>query len=222
MNYFYALLDLAAVLGPIVLSFDKRVQYVTHWKSVLMASLLIAIPFIIHDSYFTKTGVWGFNDNYLIGLRFLQLPIEEWSFFIIVPFCCYFIYRCCEHYFKKPTTRIYNRIIQLFVLIYILFILLNSSAGIYSFWVGFASLAVLILWIFRTKRDYQGIAFLISLIPFLLMNGALTGSFSDEPVVWYEESAKIAGRIGTIPYEDVLYAFTLIISVNLLAPLFKK
>lgn len=222
MNYLYALLNIAAVAGPIILSFDKRVRYVWHWKSVFLASVLVAFPFIIHDNYFTKTGIWGFNDDYLIGLNLLHLPIEEWAFFIIVPFCCYFIYRCCDYYLKKPATKIYNRIIQLLIFGYTLYILLNSSAGIYSYWVGFVSLLVLIIWIFHTAYDHQGIAFVISLVPFLLMNGALTGSFTSAPVVWYNESAKITGRIGTIPFEDVLYAFSLIISVNLLATLLKK
>lgn len=222
MKSLYAILDILAVLGPLALSFDRRVRYLEHWKSILLASILVAIPFVLHDSYFTQHAIWGFNPDYLIGIEFFHLPIEEWSFFVIVPFCCYFIYQCCQYYFKKPRTKVMNRIVQFLILVYIAFVLFNPTAGIYSYWVSCSSFLVLTIWFVATKNDHQGLSFLISLIPFLLMNGALTGSFTEEPIVWYEETAKVAGRIGTIPFEDVLYAFTLIISVNLLAPLFKK
>lgn len=222
MKYLYALLDLAAIIGPICLSYDKRVRYVLHWKSVFIASALVAVPFIFHDSYFTRNAVWGFNPDYLIGINIFHLPIEEWLFFLIVPFCCYFIYRCCQFYLKKPRTKLFNRLIQLLVFSYILFIALNPSAGIYSYWVSIASILVLAIWVLRTENDHLGLSFILSLLPFLLMNGVLTGSHTEEPIVWYSEAGKIDGRIGTIPFEDVLYAFTLIISVNLLAPSFKK
>ena len=55
------------------------------------------------------------------------------------------------------------------------------------------------------------ISFIIILIPFLIVNGILTGSFIDEPVVIYNNSENLGIRFGTIPLEDFGYAFTMIL-----------
>lgn len=50
---------------------------------------------------------------------------------------------------------------------------------------------------------------LIFLGPFLIVNGILTGSFIDEPVVWYNNSENFSIRVLTIPIEDFVYGFLL-------------
>lgn len=217
MNWYYLLLDIGALLGPLALSFDKRVRYFKQWKFVFIASLIVAIPFIIHDELFTRNGFWGFNPEYLVGIKLGHLPIEEILFFLIVPFACYFIYACCNYYFRNLTSNWINRLVQGLIVIYSAGIAYNSTNGWYTMTVLPAALITLILWMVIKPQKHIGLAFLISLIPFLLMNGALTGYFTENPVVWYSEAEKIAGRIATIPFEDVLYAFTMIINVILLA-----
>jgi lycopene cyclase domain-containing protein len=55
------------------------------------------------------------------------------------------------------------------------------------------------------------ITFLIILIPFSVVNGILTGSFIDEPVVMYNNSENLGIRLGTIPIEDIGYAFSMLL-----------
>jgi len=55
------------------------------------------------------------------------------------------------------------------------------------------------------------ITFLIILIPFIIVNAILTGSFIEEEIVWYNNSENLGIRFFTIPIEDFGYAFSLIL-----------
>ncbi len=216
MKGLYLILDLSTVFFPIVLSFDKRVSYINSWKNVFLASSIVAIPFLIWDIIFTANGFWGFNPDYLIGIEILGLPIEEILFFWVVPFACIFIYECCKFYLHSITWKYFNWFVAVALLVYILVVNFYSVDGWYTMTVEISTLITLALWKWGRKRPLLGIAFVISLIPFLAINGILTGSFLAEPIVWYSESEFSGIRIFTIPMEDVLYSFTLIASTILL------
>ena len=55
------------------------------------------------------------------------------------------------------------------------------------------------------------LTFLVMLIPFFIVNGILTGSFVENEVVWYNNLENLNIRVFTIPIEDIIYAFTLIL-----------
>lgn len=216
MKGLYLLLDGLTLFFPLVLSFDQRVHYFSKWISVFIATLIIATPFLIWDARFTQHGVWGFNDDYLVGWRIAQLPIEEILFFFVVPFACVFIYECAKFYVQHVSFKNLNRIICFAIPIYGLILALLEPVGWYTLSVTISSGIVLFFWLRRMELNFAGIAFIISLIPFLAVNGILTGGVTNSPVVWYNEAHKVAPRIWTIPMEDVLYCFTLIIGVILL------
>lgn len=217
MKSLYLLLDLFTLLGPLALSFDKRVHYVSKWKTVFLSSFIIAIPFLVWDFYFTENGFWGFNPTYLTGYYIGNLPIEEVLFFFVVPFACTFIYECVVHYFRNINFIGLDKILKVTIPVYALVLaLISDELGWYTFIVTITATIVLIWWIFQPKFQFIGISFLISLVPFLLVNGVLTGAVTESPIVWYSEAQKVSPRIITIPLEDVLYSFTLIVSVILL------
>jgi len=96
----YAWLMVVSFVGPFALSFDKKVAFYKWFKPLFIGIGLNALLFILWDGWFTRAGVWGFNNLYVWQYRFNDLPIEEWSFFVVVPFASVFIYACLKAYFS--------------------------------------------------------------------------------------------------------------------------
>ena len=207
------MINLGTFLCAFFLSFDKKINYQKSWKSSFLSSVIIGIPFIIWDIIFTKNKFWGFNEEYITEIYIYNLPIEEILFFICIPFSCTFIYEVCKHYFKKLNMNNFNRVFYILIILYSIFLIISEKGiGYYTLSVVISS-SLILLWLnFNNYYTYIPIAFFISIIPFLLVNGLLTGFFTEEPIVWYNENQKINQRIFTIPIEDVLYSFTLIVS----------
>ncbi|HJW27819.1 MAG TPA: lycopene cyclase domain-containing protein, partial [Saprospiraceae bacterium] len=53
------------------------------------------------------------------------------------------------------------------------------------------------------------IVYLILILPFLVVNGILTGTGLDEPIVWYNNAENLNLRLLSIPVEDFFYGFFL-------------
>ncbi len=206
-QFTYLFLDLFTFLGPFALSFDKKVAFYTKFKSLFISISVTALIFIIWDILFTRSGVWGFNPDYLTGLYVYNLPIEEILFFIVVPYACLFIYECCLAYrisfFKERSVERYFYFLAVLILI---IGLLN-----YNKWYTFVTFCGFALFLFISIKKIQNkneflSSYIISLIPFLLVNGVLTYL----PVVWYNNNENLGIRIISIPIEDTMYGFFLI------------
>ncbi len=175
--------------------------------------IMVAGIFIIWDIIFTSVGIWGFNEQYLMGVTIVNLPIEEWLFFITIPYASVFIYDCLKYYFPNLKMSDPAIIIAVFLGL-ILVIFAVSNLGKHYTYVTFISLAFILFILVIIKSDYLGrffLTYLIVLIPFLIVNGILTGSWISEPVVWYNDNFNLGLRILTIPIEDVFYGMLLIL-----------
>jgi len=212
----YLFLHFFTLIPILLLSFDKKVAYFKTWKRLWLPILVVGIFFILWDIFFTIKGVWGFNSRYLTGLNMWILPIEEAMFFVTVPFACAFIHECLKQYFpgnflgkREPmVTKIL--IVVFFVAAFI------SFEKAYTFATFFLTGLLLVInrWWFGSEfRDRFYFTYLVSLIPFLLVNGALTGSFTEEPIVLYNGDEFLGLRIFTIPIEDSIYGFLLLMLV---------
>ena len=210
----YLLLDIGSLSVPLIFSFHPKIKFYKTFKAFLPALFLSAGVYISWDIILTQNGVWGFNSNYLSGISFLHLPVEEWLFFIAIPYACVFTYFTLNKINpniklgKKLTTYINYVLLTTLLLL----VLLNTDKA-YTSINAFTSLIILastMKWQFDTLQKFY-IPFLILLIPFLIVNGVLTGSFIEEEVVWYNNHENLGVRIFTIPIEDTFYAFGLIL-----------
>jgi lycopene cyclase domain-containing protein len=189
-------------------------KYIKRWKAIFSAILITAIFFIIWDVIFTKIGVWSFNPRYHTGIEFFDLPIEEWLFFICIPYASIFIHFAFHYFF--PKVALTNKTVKFFYWS-IMLVLLPTIIINYDKMYTAINYSVLILLLTYTVFKVPNIlntffiTFLIVLIPFSIVNGILTGSFIDEPVVSYNDNENLGIRLGTIPIEDIGYAFSMLL-----------
>ena len=219
-EYLYLILNLGSLSIPLFYSiFEKKFHFIQYFKIAAISIALVAIPFLIWDGIFTSKGIWGFNSDYYLGLKFFKMPIEEWLFFFCIPFACLFTHEVLKYLFPKYKLSKSITVILSFLIIVVIFLLLIFNFGKWYTTVNFCCFLALMLYSvtyhLKTLQEYYP-SFLIILIPFLIVNGILTGSFIEEPVVWYNNAENLGIRIFTIPIEDVFYAFTMLFSSQLI------
>jgi len=144
-KYLYLLLNLISISYPIYKSFDKRVNYHKQWKNVIIAIIPMAIYMIIWDVIFTKNEVWGFNPDYNLGVSFLSLPIEEWMFFIFIPFSSIFIYEVVFYFDKNDKFKKFGLPMGILTLIISLAFIVFGYHQIYTLVTGLSLLSLLII-----------------------------------------------------------------------------
>lgn len=212
MNWTYLSVNFGTILIPLIFSFHPKLKFYKRWKSTWLSICLVAVVFILWDIWFTKLGVWGFNPEYLSGVTILNLPIEEWMFFITVPYACMYTYHCLS-ILIEPKKWLNIKWFSGILIIFLLGLAVVFFDRIYTV-ITFVSLSLsifLIQFIMNPKwlpRLY--LSLLILVIPFVIVNGILTGFFTEGPVVWYSNSDLIGVRFITIPLEDFFYGSLLI------------
>ena len=212
-HYTYLLILGLSILGPLALSFDKKVAFYTKWRPLLGAVWLPALFYIVWDTWFTHMGIWSFNEHYIIQETVLyNLPLEEVLFFFVVPFCCVFIYECIRCYFPSIVNTLWaERFLQGIGMILLILSVIYHHRYYTFFTFLFNAVAILLIFLFRSYcKSFNVAAFLLSyiiiLIPFLIVNGFLTAL----PVVIYNDQHNLQLRLYTIPLEDVFYGMLLI------------
>jgi lycopene cyclase domain-containing protein len=209
-KYTYLLINFLTILFPVILSFDKRVAFHKSWKFIWPGMGITGLVFLAWDVLFTIKGVWSFNPKYILGITFFQLPLEEVLFFLTVPFACIFIYECLNYYIKWQLSDMVSSVISSSLIVYSLLNVGFFYHKLYTL-VTFGLLAVLLIYlefIARSRwlnRFYR--AYVVSLIPFYLVNGLLTSM----PVVLYNNVQNLGTRVGTIPIEDHFYCMALLV-----------
>ena len=220
----YLALNLASISIPLLYSFEKRMHFIKWWKQVFSAISITAIIFIIWDVIFTNNGVWGFNDEYLVGIHLINLPIEEWLFFICIPYASIFMHYALQFFLPKLRfSKKVTNIITIILLIALTIVVLFNVEKAYTFY-NYILLIILLSYALLTQnqeiRSFY-ITFLAILVPFFIVNGILTGSFIDNEVVWYNNEENLGIRLGTIPIEDIGYAFNMLFMSVLMIEKFK-
>ena len=213
-QYLYLMIDLCCIIPTLLLSFHSKIQFQKVWKYFFLANGIVATFFILWDVLYTSLGVWWFNNTYTLGYHFFGLPIEELLFFICIPFPSVFTY----YVIKTRGTGHRNKFTK--QISFLLILTLGLVAIIY--WqkiytsVTFFLLVILLIYLIINNKKYTWLkhfymSYLFILIPFFISNGILTGAFTNDPIVNYNDTYNLGIRLYTIPIEDVFYGMLLVL-----------
>lgn len=225
-SFYYLAIDLGCILLPFVFSFDKRVKFASTWRAFWPACLITLTGFIIWDVIFTQLGVWGFNESYLLGGDIVNLPLEEWLFFICIPYACTFTYAAVKAYGPQaPLSKSWKALAWILTVGCTALAFLNFDR-LYTAYTCLLTALFLGFHLTFIRKPYFGqllLTYLFLIIPFLISNGLLTGlSFWDYPllntnpneiadqIVWYNNEENLGVRLFSVPLDDFIYGFLLI------------
>lgn len=225
MKYLYLYLNIGSIILPFLFSFHPRFQFYKKWRALFQAIGVMMALFIPWDIIFTSEGVWGFNSEYLSGVFLLNLPIEEWLFFICIPYACIFTHYALLYFF--PKLKLSEKTTEI---IYVILV----SALIVSLWyyfdrwytlINFMYVILLLGCVYSFRKEILATffpTFLVILVPFFIVNGILTGCGLEAPIVWYNNAETMQFRIATIPVEDTIYAFGMLLTVLVFTDYFEN
>lgn len=208
MKYLYLWLDLGSFIIPFLFSFHPRLQFYKKWRSFFPALGVMMLIFIPWDIWFTHQGYWGFNPAYLTGISLWGLPIEEWLFFICIPYACIFTHYALQTLWPKMRFSIATVNVIHVSLVTVLVVVLWYHYDKWYTLVNFCFGQLILGYTFNYRRALlQSFlpTYLVILIPFFIVNGILTGSGIEDQVVWYNNAENLGIRMVTIPVEDLIY-----------------
>lgn len=226
-HLYYLFVDLGCVLFPFIFSFYKKMPFYKNWKALGIATVAMMLLFIPWDILFTHKGIWGFNEKYLTGNYIFNLPIEEWFFFICIPYACVFTYESFRYFFPNLSSKYTGRKWSLFYILLLIPITLIHWGHWYTFTTGILSILALFLVSFVFKFKHLAtfhLSWLVLLIPFYLSNGILTGldftqyafinpfpeNITDQ-IVWYNNAHNLGIRIWSVPLDDFFYGMLMLL-----------
>lgn len=213
MKLTYLLVNFCAVIVPFVFSFHPRIKFNRNFPAFFKANLIVSALFLTWDAIFTANNVWSFSPEYTLGIKLYNLPLEEVLFFVCIPFACTFSYHCATLFFKiKWSPAAENIFVGFFCsLLLVTGIIFWERAYTSVTFIGTAIFLLSLKFYFKANWLPQFFTvYLFLLVPFFMVNGILTGTGLEEPVVAYNNAENLGIRLLTIPLEDVVYGMELV------------
>lgn len=207
---YYLILGLS-ILYPLAQSFEKRITMFRKFRYIFPGIIFSGILFIIWDIIFTKHEIWTFNHAYTKDTYLAGLPVEEWLFFLVVPYCIFFMYEVFRFFIKKFYFPRFSYVTIWTMIVLVLILLPFVYHKTYTFTTLLFILPFLIIQlILKTHKTWFSgflLTYIASFIPFIIVNGFLTRL----PVVSYDNAENLSIRITTIPVEDFIYLLGMIL-----------
>lgn len=204
MKLEYLIFDLLIFLAPTLSVYFYRSAKWPELKLALQSIVFVAIPYLVWDTLVTGKW-WQFNSNYILGIKMFGLPIEEWLFFLVVPWAMLVLWHNKNLVIESKKV---NWGKWLFWGIGLLGIGVATQSWYGLLVVGLYLLLVIILNTRVHLLDWVVLA-VTTILATLIFNTYLTS----RPVVTYYPTAISGWKIGTVPIEDFYYGLVLVLGV---------
>ncbi|MFO7998375.1 MAG: lycopene cyclase domain-containing protein [Bacteroidales bacterium] len=209
----YALLLAGSIAIPLLRSFEPRIRFFRYRTPLFAGIGTMMLVYIPWDIIFTQRGIWSFNHDYVSGLFIWNLPVEEWLFFVVIPYCVVFSYEVIRYFLPRlvfPKAALWVSVGS--GLLFISMALWHTQKD-YTFVVmmvaGILSLMQAFFRSHKTWLSHYYVTYLVTLIPFAVVNGVLTSL----PVVRYNDMENLGVRLFSIPVEDTVYLMGMMLIV---------
>jgi lycopene cyclase domain-containing protein len=101
MKVEYMLVLLLIAIVPAIRSRDPNLPLASERGDLLRSILIVCVPFWVWDVIATARGHWHFNQDYVLGIGLLGLPLEEWLFFPVIGFVAVFTWESTKYFMRR-------------------------------------------------------------------------------------------------------------------------
>jgi lycopene cyclase domain-containing protein len=220
MQFEYLLFNIIVIAGPLAYSFEKNVYFRQYWREAALGIGSSLVVYVVWDAAVTNRH-WFFNPLYIMDFRFFKLPIEEWLFFITVPYACLFVKEVLAIFVKNRSVRGLEWV-RAFMFAFL-------PAGIIVFQNGkeYTGLVLIAFSVVAFVDRQLGVHTLLQTRTYLLLACVVGFTFvfnmylTARPLLIYAPEYQLDFRIITIPIEDFGYGVTHIALCNIVYEYFK-
>ena len=222
-KYTYLLIDLLCLIIPLLFSFHPKIKLYKKWKYLIPSIIIVYIIMFAWDYLFTLSGIWSFNKNYICGVYFFSVPLEEHLFLCYMPFLFVFIYECMNIFFQKDFIGKNSLYISFSLIIILPFSISFFNEKTYTSVVSLCVEFLLVSILLFTKSHYTFLGkfyqtFAVFLVPLFIVSALLVNI----PIVLYNNEYNLSIFVFNIPVENILYNLFLMLSVTFIYELLQK
>jgi len=97
----YSIVLLLSLILPLIFSFFAPLKFYQNIRALVLSISITLVLFGAWDVFAAQRGHWYFNQESVWKLKIINLPLEEWMFFIVIPFCCIFTWEAMKYLAKR-------------------------------------------------------------------------------------------------------------------------
>jgi lycopene cyclase domain-containing protein len=97
----YLLVLAATVIIPLILSRDRNIRIRQNKGLLLGTTLFVSAIYWVWDIAATARGHWSFNPAYVLDIRILGLPAEEYLFFPVIIFVSIVVWESVRYFMRR-------------------------------------------------------------------------------------------------------------------------
>lgn len=215
-NLTYLFLQLIYLVIPVILSFKINLRFSFRLRYLLPAVIFSGAIFVMWNMRFDELGIWNYNSDYVTGIYLLNVPVEEWLSFLLIPVSGAYIFDWMKIRLEKFKKQNIFVTISLMLFLGMGILAYFFRRNMFSFFTFFLTAIYLGYTVFRNrfKKNYAVFyaTFGITLLPFLVVS-IVSGIL---PILSYSANHIMGIALFAIPIERLFYLFLmLLISITI-------